>query len=471
MPRPARSRVHVLTSALAMLASLAVANSSQAEPPPDTTQSGNPNVTVPLVGSGAPASKDEPPATAKNELNGSGKAAPSADAQSKVEPPPPPEFEGRKSLAEFKLGQDYLVVGGYFQPAFVYQRNTTFNQEDQDGFVFRNARLLGQGVLPIEKDLVGSFNFNFDVATGVFLVRDVFGSITYGKNLVALDVGQMKTPFMLTELVPESDMQMPTAPLGVRRLSYGRDKGIRLRGEIKPGPVHIGWFGALQNGEGTNVVVNSDSQFLYAGRIEIGPLGKIPLSEPDLQSSPFGFVLGGNAVYTPNVSRNDLGINDAGGKETRWAADLRMRFRGLTLRGEYVRGRHTSSGSNNFDREGFYIQGGYVLPLPIKPKFEIVGRFEQLDLNKKEDGMVVSQAPASDPEALFQGQPKREYSVPDNSKVRRIEFGAGVYIVGHRLKLQATYIMTDYLEGPKTDVKGNPIVGDIFQTQLQFGWL
>ncbi|MFW5741356.1 MAG: porin, partial [Myxococcota bacterium] len=318
------------------------------------------------------------------------------------------------------------------------------------------------------------FAFNFDVATGVFLVRDVYGSLHVNDDLVVVDVGQMKAPFLLTEMVSEAKLQFPTQPLGVKRMGYGRDRGVRVRGELAPSGVYIGWAGAVQNGEGATVTSNADSEFLYSGRLEVGPLGEVPLAEPDLQDSDFGFVLGGSVGHTQSTARKDLGIDDVGAEETRMEGDIRIRFRGISLRAEYMRAQVDRKDTGvSFGRYGFTTQAGYVLPLPFETKFEVVGRLEQFDLNDEQDGMVAVGGGdgTTDPESLTGGSAGFEYAVPDNSELRRIEFGANMYVVEHRLKLQASYVLTAYQEGPKTEGGGNPIVGDLVQVQLQFGWM
>lgn len=384
--------------------------------------------------------------------------------------------DGSEQLRHPALEVASLKMGAYFQPAFVAQGNTEFNTNDAEGFEFRNARLTGEGTLPINELLSSSLHFQFDVATGVFLVRDLYGSLHLGDDWVVLDVGQAKAPFLISSMVSEATLQFPTPPMGIHRMAYGRDRGIRLRGQLAPGGVHLGWAGAIQNGEGATVTSNSDSQFLYIGRFEIGPLGNVPLAEPDLANSPFRFVIGSAVGTTRSTSRNTLGLSDVGGEETRFEGDIRLHFRGLSARAEWLRAwMHPKGTTGSFQRSGVAVQAGYVLPLPWKTKFEVVGRFEQSDVNDKEDGLVpIAQGGgqgADDIESLGGRAAGVAFSVPDNAEVRRIEVGANVYIIDHRLKLQASYVLTDYLEGPKTEGGGHPIVGDLFQLQLQFGWI
>ena len=63
------------------------------------------------------------------------------------------------------------------------------------------------------------------------------------------------------------------------------------------------------------------------------------------------------------------------------------------------------------------------------------------------------------------------YQVLDNSERRETEFGLTAYFKDHALKINVMYRMTDFLEGPETDVEGNPLIGDSVFTYMQFGWL
>jgi hypothetical protein len=467
------ARSGTLFSLVSLVLGLA-APAAQAQPEPavdDTPGDSVPPTEAPADAAPDPAPQPVPPI----------EPAPVAPVPPAVQPapstPPPapiPPQAARESAPERNSLFDHLRMGGYFQPAFVAQGDTEFNKDDADGFAFRNARLTGEGKLPIDELLASSFTFNFDVSTGVFLVRDVYGSVHLGEDWLSVDVGQMKAPFLLAEMVSEAKLQFATPSAGMRRMAYGRDRGIRARGEVVLGGVYAGWAGAMQNGEGATVTQNSDSEYLYTGRLEVGPLGKVPLDEPDLEDSPFAFVLGGAVGHTESTTRKDLGLDDAGARETRMEGDLRLRFRGLTFRAELLKAQvHREDAGVRFGRYGFHAQAGYVLPLPVATKFEVVGRLEQIDLNDEQDGVVQvgGTAGTDDPERLTSGTAARQYTVPDNSEVRRIELGANAYVVDHRLKVQASYVRTDYQEGPKTEGGGNPIVGDLVQVQLQFGWM
>jgi hypothetical protein len=390
-------------------------------------------------------------------------------------------------LKPILLKEDTILLGGYFQPGFTFVRDTPFNVRNRDGFVFQNARLTGEGHLPITSWLNAGFLFNFDVGTGVFLVRDVFGSLYLKDKTLALDLGQMKVPFTLAEMVSQAKVQFAVhTPVRTRTnllrgaaLSQGRDRGVRLRLGKEVGGVWLHAEGGIFNGEGENALENQDSKFLYAGRIEIGPLGRVPLDEPDLENSAFQIVVGGSLSYTPSLATNSQGIGDAGAKDTRYAVDARLRFRGLSMRGEFIQSKQNGQNAEqNISRYGMYVQGGYVLPLPFKVQFEPVIRWAQYDNSNKSDGIS---------RVVGTGGTQIVYDLSDNSEIRMIDVGFNTYLMKHRLKLQVVYRLTDFLEGPKTDQglrqftqtgqlgnlvgKGQPLIGDALYAVVQFGWL
>ena len=385
------------------------------------------------------------------------------------------------------LGAPSLKLGGYFQPGFAFVKDTPFDQQDRDGFVFFNARLTGEGDQRIHDDVVLGVRFNFDVGGGTFAVRDVYGAVDLLDGLLNIGVGQLKVPFMLAERTSESQLQFPVnTPLRTRTrtlrgagLSQGRDRGVRLRSEGMAGSVWVAGEIGVFNGEGQNAVQNSDDEYLYSGRLEVGPLGKLDYAEPDLHHSDFKFALGVSVSRTPSVASRSQGVGDTGAEDQRVAVDMRLRAAGFSLRAEYVQSSQTSDDAGqNVDRYGVYAQAGYVLPLGLPVKIEPAVRFSQYDNHDSEDG-VSQLATAAGTEA--------RYDVSDNTETRMIDIGLNTYIHDHALKLMVMYRVTDFLEGPKTDLgwreltrtgslggqagEGEVLIGDSFYAMLQFAWL
>ena len=357
-------------------------------------------------------------------------------------------------LRALRLGEDSLLLGGYIQPGFRYVTDTDFNQDDSDGFDFGNADIIGRGDLTIWEKLGAAFRFDFSVNQGNFNVRDVYGTVSWDKDLVALDIGQLKVPFGEAVIQSEAQLQFPV-PARIKRLGFNRDIGVQLRSNIPIGQVDLGLSAMIANGEGGfRQRINIDGEFLYAGRIEVAPLGRMGKSEADLDNSDFQCAFGFDAAYNGALG-NDLGIGDAGAGEKRIGGDVRLWFKGLSVRGELIHGfRDATASSPSFDRYSVMAQAGYVLPIPIDlPKFEVVARFEQLDLDMSNDGTEGS-----------------DYIV-DQSSVRQLQFGANVYVVQHAVKVQFLYQLTDLLEGPMVDRNGNVLLGDTIYIFTQFAWL
>lgn len=289
-----------------------------------------------------------------------------------------------KFLRPLTLRGESLRLGGYLQPGFVHVNNTQFFPDDQDGFDFANARVTGSGRHTIHGALKIGFDFNFDVNAGNFSVRDAFASLSWRDGLLSFEIGQLKQPSALSLLQYQWGLQFALSP-ETRRIAFGRDQGARIGSKawIREKVYLAGAF-MVANGEGGfRQRRNLDEKFQYTGRVEIGALGEVDLDDPDLDNSPFGFVAGGYVGHTKSLG-NGLGLEDVGARETRAGADVRLKYRGLSARAEYLRGIRGDNGeaSPGLDRYATTAQIGYLLPIPIAlPRFEVVFRFQQFDVN------------------------------------------------------------------------------------------
>ncbi|MFO0612409.1 MAG: porin [Polyangiaceae bacterium] len=425
------------------------------DPPPPAPLAASPDPANPAPSPTPPA--PSPPGSGPTATPEPPKAAPAAPPKevpfdaftASPDDPRVPNF-----LRALRLGKDSLLLGGYIQPGFRYVTDTEFNNDDTDGFEFQNARLIGRGETRIYSKLGAEFRFDFDVNNGNFSVRDVYGSLTWDKDLIALDLGQFKVPFGLASIQPESKLQFPI-PASDRRITFDRELGAALRSWIPIKDVHIGATAMVGNGEGGfRQRRNLDGKFMVAGRVEVDPLGRMELDEPDLENRKFQFAVGANVVYNAALG-NELGLNDVGAGEVRVGGDARFFFRGASLRGEYLHGfRETHGSEAAFQRYAFSIQAGYVLPIPIPlPKFELVARIAQFDVNESLDGT------------------EGDDYVVDNTETRILQFGANVYVAKHAVKFHFLYQLTDLVEGPRVDSNGDVLIGDAIFIGSQFGWL
>lgn len=354
-----------------------------------------------------------------------------------------------------------LAMGAYVQTGFAYRTQTSYlGQQDPTGFEFGNARLLGRGSQKLGDAVEGKLVLDFEVSRGAFFVQDVFGSVEWKKGLLAVDVGQMKVPMALSCLTPESQMQFALVAPGLRDLFYNRDRGVRLRSRLDLGGAYVGTWAAMQNGEGENIQFNANKHFLFSGRAEVGPLGEVPMGEPDLARSPFRFVVGGGAAYTDRQGRSGAAFTafDNGSEDLRLAGDVRAHVLGFSFRGETIHGWSKRTDGTKFERGVFSVQAGYVLPLDLPVAVEPVVRLEQHDLNDAEGTAGFT----DDPQNLWR---------PELANQRLYDAGVNVYAREHRAKISAMWRRTDFLEGAK-DKSGaarNPI-GDAIFVFGQFGW-
>ena len=372
---------------------------------------------------------------------------------------PWPGIEHPQHEAGSGLGQGRWRVGGYIQPQWEFIENTPLNSQDRDGFAMGQACLLGRGELQVHRRFEVALRYNFDLRSGALEARDLYGSVSFDDGLIALDVGRVRVPFTVATLLSEARYQLSDATQLVR-LGYDRDLGARLRGRVRVDAVSFDGYLSAFNGEGRGA--NQDERYLYVGRLEMGPLGPVSPGEPDLDDSDLRFSLGGSVAHTRSIARLGGAADEFQARELRTAVDLRLKVRGLSFRAEYVAGsvdQLASSPRESFDRRGFSVQAGWVLPLDWGPSIEIVGRWDRVETDDGHDGFTgADRGPA-------------DYTQPDLAEQERFEAGLNAYFVGHRFKSMLTWRRTRRREGLERERGQGALVGDAFIAQLQLGWL
>jgi phosphate-selective porin len=364
--------------------------------------------------------------------------------------------------SEFKL-----VLGGFIQmnledgdvSAFEGRFGST---AIKDRFRLRRARI----------NLTGDFAENFDFkiegdfgqGDGLNSNRTAFSATDIFVNWhqfpeAQIKVGQWKAPFGLEQLTPDTTLILAERSLPTGAITPDRQIGAQLWGKpftnIWPAQKDLlTYYAGIFNGNGRNVSVNDNNNFMYVGRLELMPFkGKIFGQDASLKLG--ADVLNSRDDKGTNISQTlNLLVNADGSlspfvlpgadERTAWGVDAALKLGPFDLIGEYleeyVDGRTVNGvppGFADFTTTGFYITGGYFL---IPKKLQAVVRWEQLNPGQK-----------------------------GNDGIHSITGGLNYYIHGDDIKLMANYIHTwsDFREA-------RPQLGDdqfdevIMRLQLMF---
>jgi phosphate-selective porin len=183
------------------------------------------------------------------------------------------------------------------------------------------------------------------------------------------------------------------------------------------------YYAGIFNGNGRNISVNDNDQYMYAGRLELQPWkGKISDAEAWLK-------LGGNALSSRDASgtvlspAGNLRVNSDGSltsfiaptaaKREAYGFDAAFHFGPFDLIAEYLSERYeprTTLGFPAFRADGYYVQGTYFI---VPEKVQLFAKYEGFN-----PGQVA------------------------NDDIRSITGGVNYYIHGDDIKLLAHYIHT-----------------------------
>ncbi len=333
-----------------------------------------------------------------------------------------------------------LVLGGFIQFNFedgdVSAFEGRFGQTAvKDRFRLRRARI----------NLTGDFAENFDFKVegdfgqgdGLNSNRLAFSGTDIFVNWhqfpeAQVKVGQWKAPFGLEQITPDTTLYIIERSLPTGAITPDRQIGAQLWGKpfanVWPEQKDLlTYYAGIFNGNGRNVSVNDNNNFMYVGRLELMPFkGKIFGQESSLKLG--GDVLNSRDDAGTNISQSlNLLVNADGSlspfvlpgadERTAWGVDAWFKLGPFDLIGEYlqekVNGRTVNGvppGFADFTTNGYYITAGYFL---IPKKLQAAVRWE--DLNPGQKG---------------------------NDGIHSITGGLNYYIHGDDLKLMVNYIHT-----------------------------
>jgi len=307
-----------------------------------------------------------------------------------------------------------LVLGGFIQVNFedgdVSAFEGRFGQTAiKDRFRLRRARLnlTGDYAEQFDFKLEGDFGQS-DGTSGnrtAFSATDVW--VNYHQFPAAqVKIGQYKAPFGLEQLTPDTSLLTIERTLPTGAITPDRQIGAELWGKpftsIWPKQKDLlTYYAGIFNGNGRNITVNDNNNFMFVGRLELQPFKDVFGKGSFLKLG--GDVLNSRDEQGVNISQSsNLLVNSDGSlspftlpsadERTAWSVDAWLRMGPFDLIGEYlqehVEGRTVNGvppAFSNFTTDGFYVTGAYYF---IPKKLQAVVQWQYLNPGQRgNDGL------------------------------------------------------------------------------------
>src|SRR5947207_4820643 len=303
-----------------------------------------------------------------------------------------------------------LVLGGFIQANFedgdVSAFEGRFGQTAlKDRFRLRRARINLTG------DFAENFDFkvegDFENSDGINSNRTAFSGTDIFINWhqfaeANVKVGQWKAPFGLEQITPDPTLIIIERSLPTGAITPERQVGVQVWGKpfanIWPNQKDLlTYYAGIFNGNGRNVSINDNNNFMYVGRLELLPwqgkllgqtsglkLGADVLNSRDDKGTNISQSL--NLLVNPDGSLSPFTLPGAD-ERTAWSVDAWFNLGPFDLIGEYfqekVNGRTVNGAPPmfaNFTTNGFYVTGAYYL---IPKKLQAAVRWRQLTPGQK----------------------------------------------------------------------------------------
>jgi len=352
-------------------------------------------------------------------------------------------FEGRFGSAaiddRFRLRRMRINVTGDFAEKFEFKLEGEFAQSDT-AITVRNA-------------------MGATIASNS--TRTSFGGLDLFVNWhqypeFQVKVGQWKAPFGFEQISPDPKLLTPERSQVTSGLTPERQIGVQIWGKPFSNvfPDHKDWltyYAGIFNGDGRNITVNDNNEYMYVGRLELQPL------QTKIFDQDATLKLGVNALSSQDAAGTVLSpagsvrVNSDGSlstftapsaaERTAYGLDAYFHLGPFDLMAEYLSENFEARPANgvpplfnDFTADGYYVQAGYYV---IPKKLQLVAKYESFN-----PGQVA------------------------NDNLSSITGGLNYYIHGDDIKIMAHYIHTwsDFREA-------NPALGsdefDEFILRLQ----
>lgn len=255
--------------------------------------------------------------------------------------------------------------------------------EDKGSFRIRRFKTKFDGWI-YTKDLTYELQLNWPDTANPLEDANLDYDFTGGRKLFRLKAGQFKAPFSHQQLTSSGNQQLVDRSILDSAFAPARQIGVQAWGQVGPEtvPDFVDWRFGVFNGNGRTVSANDNDDFQYVGRVMVSPWGSVGYSESNLEAYDLRVSFAGEYNSNDTVVQPATGPRTGTDVETFGAAVLVKAFKALFVYGQYFSGESESAVGIESERDGWLVQGGWLLT----PKFEIAGRFAELDPNTDADG-------------------------------------------------------------------------------------
>jgi phosphate-selective porin len=328
-------------------------------------------------------------------------------------------FEGRFGLAaikdRFRIRRARIQITGEFAEQFDFKLEGEFAQSDE-GFTVRDAtgRTLASNA-----------------------TRTAFGGLDLWANWhrfpeFQIKIGQYKAPFGLEQISPDPKLFTLERSQVTSALTPERQVGVEIWGKpftnLFPDQKDlVTYYAGIFNGNGRNITVNDNNEYMYVGRIEVQALKAKIFNENATVKFGANALSSRDEIGTVLSPVGTLRVNSDGSVSTFTAPSAAERegygFDGwfhwgpFDLIAEYLsesyEGRTVNGAAptfKDFRAEGYYVQGSYFV---VPKKLQLMTKYEHFN-----PGQVI------------------------NDNLDSITGGVNYYIHGDDVKLMAAYIHT-----------------------------
>ncbi len=301
-------------------------------------------------------------------------------------------------------GKYSLALGGRLQLRYTFEDfDRESEKEDTSSFQVKRGKLFIHGNA-FAKDL--TFKIQVNAAGSSVTLEDFYVDYRILEWL-SLQGGQYKVPFNRQELTSSGSQQFVDRAITNEAFALGRDQGVMVHSFVLSD--YMEYALGIFNGNGRNKSSNENNGHMIAGRLAFYPMGKFKMySESDTDFSPSPKAgIGVAGLYNAKVSfkeDDETFIKDV----TELTADGIIKWRGLSLAGDYFMATTDVRDGEKIKSNGFNIQAGAFL---IPKHLEVALRFAVVD---------------PDVDA-------------DDDTEQEIAGGINYFIQKHNLKLQADY--------------------------------